>query len=89
MRRNSTLAVLPPVATMTPFRARILSFLPLASTVIPVTRPVLLFSRIMLVILCSRRICTPAFRAAASSGRTMPMPPEMVFPVSMGTATPV
>jgi hypothetical protein len=48
--RNSTLPECPPVATMTPRRAWILTFLPPKLAVIPCTLPEVGLSRLMLVI---------------------------------------
>ena len=77
------------MARMTPLRARIFRVLSSLVTLIPKTLPDEGSCRTRPDIRCFKRICTPAFRAAASSGRTSPTPEEVVAATAGSTALPV
>ncbi len=92
MVRNSTLSAQPPLATITPLRARMLIDLPVglnqSSTsiaVMPMTRPENGCSRWIVVIRCLSRMSTPILRAVCAKGRTKPEP-RMGLVASFGHA---
>ncbi len=89
MRRKLTLPVEPPVASITALRAWIATSRPSCFATTPVIRPERGCSRNSSTMRCSRRIWTPALRAAASSGHITPAPEDVVVRASGAARRPL